>query len=252
MHLSKLVIVFNILIIIASNSFSQPLVTDRPDQTESAITIPKYSLQLETGFAYESLRENDISIDNYSLASTLIRYGLVEYLELRFGGSYLITTEVNTNYGLGNFLAGLKINFINEEGNSFAFGLLAQVLLPFGEASFNPPNVDPQLIAAISKSVSDRISIAANLGVFHSSLIEEVIYLYTGVVGLTFTNSLSMFLEIYGKITPSYTPIINFDGGFTYLLTNDFQLDLSTGKGISGVDSIWFLSSGISFRFMNL
>ncbi len=39
-------------------SLAQSIVTDRPDQTESAVSVPKGSMQIETGFimAYETVK----------------------------------------------------------------------------------------------------------------------------------------------------------------------------------------------------
>lgn len=235
-----------------ANVLAQSIVTDRPDRTESAITVPKNSLQFETGFAYENLTENEYSVDNYTIAGTLIRYGLAEILELRFGTAYLITTSESTIEGLGNFLVGTKINFATEERNSFALGLLAHVILPIGNAAFNPPDTDPQIIAAISKSLSEKLSIAGNLGATYSSFIEIMIYNYTAALNLSISEPLGMFLEAFGEINSSYSPVHNIDGGFTYLISENFQIDISGGKELSGVESFWFFSIGLSFRFLNL
>ena len=76
----------------------------------------------------------------------------------------------------------------------------------------------------------------------------EVVYLYTTAIGISFNNEFSSFIKVYGDFNASLKPIHNFDGGFTYLLSNNLQVDISGGKGISGVDSFWFLSTGFSFR----
>lgn len=240
------IILFNI------GLYSQSLVTDRPDQTESAVTVPLNSLQIETGFAYESLEENSIPIKNYSLASTLIRYGIIDFLELRFGGAYLITEEeININ-GLGNLFAGIKANFLTEDINPFDFALLVHSFLPIGSSAFKPEKAEPQVIAAVSKSISEEVSLSVNLGGRYSSLFDKMTYQYSAAMGISLTNKLSTFLEAYGNFTPSVSPIHNFDTGLTYLLSDDLQLDLSGGKGISGIESFWFVSTGVSLRFNNL
>ena len=240
------IILFNI------GLYSQSLVTDRPDQTESAITVPLNSLQIETGFAYESLEEISISIKNYSIAGTLIRYGIIDFLELRFGGTYFITEEeININ-GLGNLFTGIKANFLNEEINLVDFALLVHTFLPIGASAYKPEQVELQVIAAIAKSVFEEVSLSANLGGRYSSVFDKMIYQYSAAMGISLTNKLSTFLEAYGYFISSVEPVHNFDGGLTYLLSDDLQLDLSGGKGISGIDSFWFVSTGVSFRFNNL
>jgi hypothetical protein len=228
--------------------YSQELVTDRPDQTESAVTVPLNSLQIETGFAYEKFKENNISVENYSIAGTLFRYGLFENVELRIGTGYLINKADVSNDGFGDFLLGTKINFLTEENGPLDFGLLIHAALPIGDEAFKPENAEPELIAAISRSLSDRFSISANVGGFHDSSIEEIVYLYTGAFGLSLNDELSSFVELYGNFSTPFSPIHNFDGGFTYLLSDNLQLDVSGGKGISGTDSFWFVSSGVSLK----
>ena len=60
-----------------------PLITDRPDQTESAVTVPKKSLQIETGAVYEFDRIGSTEIRSLHFAKTLFRYGVTDCLELR-------------------------------------------------------------------------------------------------------------------------------------------------------------------------
>jgi hypothetical protein len=230
---------------------AQELITDRPDQTESAVTVPLGSLQIETGFVYESFHENSFDYENYSIAGTLFRYGLFENIELRFGTAYLINKAGVTNKGLGDFLLGTKINFIKEESGLFDFGMLIHAALPVGAEAFKPGYIEPELIASFSKTLSDRFSMGFNAGGSLNSATDELIYIYTGTVGIYLTDELSAFLELYASFSTKIFPEHYFDGGFTYLLSENFQLDISGGKGISGIENLWFISSGISFRLLN-
>jgi hypothetical protein len=241
-----------LLIIFSSQYSAQELITDRPDQTESAVTVPINSLQIETGFAYESLKENGFFVKNYSVAGTLFRYGLIKNIELRFGTGYLVSKTNGTINGFGDFLFGGKINFLTEEQSALDFGLLIHTSLPIGNETLNPDKFEPEMIAALSKSISEKFSISINFGGSHNSSIEEIIYLYTSAVGISLNDELSAFVELYGNISSPFTPVHNFDGGFTYLLSDNIQLDISGGKGISGIDLFWFISTGVSLRIDNL
>jgi hypothetical protein len=240
-----------------SQEFTNPLVTDRPDQTESAVTVPLHSTQIETGFTFESfkekvfvygdIREKNISVENYSIAGTLLRYGLEDNVEFRLGGGYLVQKSDDTYVDFDDIIVGLKINFFQEGSAPLDFGVLAHLIIPVYPL-FSLREIEPELIFAISRSISERFSVSANFGGSLDHQYVEIIYLYTLALGISLSDELGSFIEIYGNANESLTPVHNFDGGFTYLLSDNLQLDLSGGKGISGTDSFWFVSTGVSLR----
>lgn len=239
------------LLIFSQELLTQDLITDRPDQTESAVTVPLYSLQIESGFVYENIKDK-IPVDNYSIAGTLFRYGLTDKIEMRFGAGYLINKNDVTNSSFGDFLLGAKFNILTEEQAHFDFGLLLHTTLPIGDKILNPDKFEPELIAAFSSSVSDNLSISANLGGVNNASLQKIVYIYTGAVGLSLNEELGAFIEMYGNFLSAISPTHNFDGGFTYLLNDELQLDFSAGNSVSAVNKSWFISSGISVRFSNI
>jgi hypothetical protein len=228
---------------------AQELITDRPDQSESAVTVLPGSIQIETGFTFEKLTESNIELENYTIAGTLLRYGIIDDVELRFGTAYMITKAQSSLDGFGDFLLGTKINFLKENAQAFDFGILAHALLPIGSAAFNPSRVEPEVIGALSKSISDNLSASINFGGSWSSIIDETFLIYSAALGLAFNDRIAAFLEVYGNVFSSFAPIHNYNGGIIYLLSENLQLDLSGGNGISGLESYWFISSGLSMRF---
>jgi len=241
-----------VLLLLLNICFAQELVTDRPDQTESAIAVPIYTLQIETGLSYESLKESGIGISNYTFGGTLFRYGMFNNIELRLGTAYLVTTAQSTKNGFGDFLLGTKINLMREDYAPLDMGILAHALLPIGDAAFNPVNVEPEIIFALSKSVTERMSASVNLGSSWYSLIDEIYYIYSASTGYSLNDLSAIFIEVFGNLFTSYAPVHKFNGGFTYLVSNQIQLDISAGNAISGAESFWFISSGISLRFSNI
>ena len=66
------------------------LITDRPDQTESAFVIPAWRLQIETGFSKEWVNILDEESDGrMRYGATLLRFGLFDFMELRLGSDLL-------------------------------------------------------------------------------------------------------------------------------------------------------------------
>jgi hypothetical protein len=118
-------------ILVFNNSFSQEieipnvLITDRPDATEASSTVGKGTLQIETGAFYDSFTNNNVNFKNYTINTTLIRYGILENLELRIGWDFVegITTENNLKLnnitsGLSPLLLGVKIDVSKENARN--------------------------------------------------------------------------------------------------------------------------------------
>ena len=59
---------------------TEPIQTDRPDQTETPAIVPKGMFQVETGFSFQKNNKNN---NTNTLPSTLWKYGVNENFELR-------------------------------------------------------------------------------------------------------------------------------------------------------------------------
>jgi hypothetical protein len=68
-------------------------------------------------------------------------------------------------------------------------------------------------------------------------------------MGLTYR--LSCFVEFFGDIPTGSDerPANSFDGGLTFLMADNLQLDASSGAGLSDGADDWFLAVGLSVRF---
>ncbi len=79
--------------IITYESHGQKIITDRPDQTESSSTVPKKSLQIESGMLIKFVEEGDISLREIAIPTTLFRYGLSKVIEIRVANQYINIKE---------------------------------------------------------------------------------------------------------------------------------------------------------------
>ena len=46
-------------------------------------------------------------------------------------------------------------------------------------------------------------------------------------------------------------PANMFDGGFTYLIIDNFQIDVASGVGLSQEADDWFITAGATYRCPN-
>lgn len=229
------------------------MVTDRPDQTESANVMPVKSFQLETGFLFERYDKN---INNTTYNSSLLRYGLIENLEVRLGFEY-VGTNISLEggdfdkSGFGPLTLGAKV-FLREEGDGLPkLAFLSTLSIPnTGSSAFENNNLGADFRLNGEYSLNDALSFGANVGIAWSGVEGEdyAVGIYTAVIGMSLSEKLGAFAELYGFLPGEGKNDHRWDGGLTYAVNEDLQLDLSTGVGLSKVSPDFFISLGLSIR----
>lgn len=238
-----------------SEASLEPLVTDRPDVTESASTIAPGFIQIETGGAYESFEDNNIKLETYIYNTTLVRLGLLENLELRVGTSFIegVTTVnerklSNVTSGFTPVLVGTKISIIEEKGWKPQIALLSHLYLPFtASQDYKPETTGVDIIFAFAHSLSQKSSLSYNLGSRWQGDSEGASYLYSLSYGYSLSNKFGVYLEIYGNLPEDNKSNHFWDTGLTYLISNNIQLDATVGSGITKSQDL-LLSAGVSFK----
>jgi hypothetical protein len=252
-----IIIFFLFAIILKAQEASKEIETDRPDMTESGVVVPLGVFQFEDGFVLENQKTtlNDInnSTHNYTFSSLLTRIGILNNFELRIGGDYLyqatMTNNIQSNNsGFTNLLVGAKYQLMKEEINGQDFGLIMQFYLPSGNKSFGSKNIEPEILIAAGKSLTDIISISVNIGSHWNSQENQPAYLYSSSIGFSINESLDSFIELYGEASKRIQLKNNFDFGFAFRPINYFQIDVSAGNESFSDFNNWFVGAGISFK----
>ena len=239
-------------------SYPEELITDRPDATESPSVMSKGFLQIETGSFYEEFDYGDVKEKAFTFNTTLLRYGLLENLELRLGWDFQeITTQINgaelpdIQSGFTPLLVGAKVGITEENGILPKIGLLGHLYLPLAAGQdYRPETTGVDFRFAFDHTLNERSSIAYNLGAQWGDDSSEAAYIYTLVYGISLTNKLGAYAELYGDLPENSTANHYWDAGFTYLVNGDFQLDATVGSGIDNEQRI-LLSAGFSYRIKN-
>jgi len=232
------------------------LITDRPDQTESSTTVPFKSLQIETGFVLEKFETDLFKQTSYSYNTTLLRYGLLKNFELRLGLEYLgenvkikNTDSTNSISGLGTVYTGFKVKIAEEESWKPEIAFLGGLVLPFtANKDFKPEYTAANIRFAFSHTLSDRFSLGYNLGAEWDGETAIPGYFYSVALGIGLTDKLGMFVESYGLVPETGDAEHLVDAGFTYLVLQNFQLDISGGLGLNKNSIDNFISFGLSYR----
>ncbi|MDX1463459.1 MAG: transporter [Marinirhabdus sp.] len=236
----------------------EPMVTDRPDATESPLTVPKGYVQIEAGGFYTTYEENRLETEVYGYNTTLIRYGVLDNFEFRLGWNFE-ETRFNANgvenpnvlSGFSPLLAGMKVEIADEAGWKPQIGLLGHLYLPFTAGSdYRPETTGADFRFSFSNTLSDRSSIAYNIGAQWGNDSPEVAYVYTLAYGFAVTDQFGLYAEVYGDLPEDNRANHLWDAGVTYMLKPNLQLDATVGSSFTeGQDLL--LSAGASFRFPN-
>lgn len=229
-------------------SSQEKIITDRPDQTESSVSIPKGALQIESGILWESL-EDGLHINNFSHPTLLLRYGLFEILELRLVQEYnssniktLSDQKIAEIRGFGDLQLGAKVEILNREDMITQIGFLSHLVIPTAKDGLSNGTYSSINRFLISHSL-DFMDVGYNLGIDYTDS-ENYQFAYTLAFVFALSEKLGFFIEPYGEINQDSDISSNLNSGFTYLLNDEMQVDLSAGKGLN--HQMHFVSIGFS------
>jgi hypothetical protein len=234
----------------------EPLATDRPDFTDSPLTVPEGRVQLEAGATYGELDAPEADV--LSVGEILVRLGLAPEWELRIGVGSLV--EVDTprgdENGLSNAFLGAK--WFSESASRAIggdFGVLFGSSVPTGSDDVASDEWEPSVVAAAGWDLRGPYSLGVNAGYARpdgggGDQFDQ--FLASASLGYTFTQRVAFFVEVYAFSEESEGGDATFygDAGVTYLLGPNLQLDARLGTGLNDeANTDVFLGAGVSARF---
>ena len=238
---------------IYAQSSTPPLSTDRPDLTEAPDVGPLHFFQLETGIVLEKDKpESYVAMNSYSFATTLLRYGLAEGIELRLSGAFLREDiqdhkGISSEAGLADIGIGAKFHLLEENGIVPQAGLITVIDFPVGDKFFTEDEIIPGVVFAAAHNVTEWASLSYNLGARYRKD-QNSLYNYSLAMGIQPLKKIGVYAEIFGFIKKTSTPVHAFDLGMTYLVLSNLQLDTSYGLAISDIAADSFFNFGLSWR----
>lgn len=240
----------------------EPIVTDRPDQTEAPQLTPRGWFQFEFGVQSESDEDERLGSKVQALLynTTLWKYGLSNNVELRLITEFAeerrtVKTAANTDSstiltGFNPVAVGLKIALEKEDGILPDISLITHLELPYlGSEEFRPEFVIPRFRFLFAHTLSDQFTLSYNLGSEWEDGTSATTGIYTVSLGATLTERIAMFVEAYGFMKEKYYPDHRVDAGINYQLTNHVQFDASGGFGLNDISPDYFISAGLPLRF---
>ena len=243
-------LIISFILLISSHLSGQTINTDRPDQTESSATVPNKSLQIESGILIGFTEASGISQRQILAPTSLLRFGLFQFAELRF----VSQIEQFKNYNLGTDQLGIsdlelgtKIQLFRKDGIGTEVALLSHWVIPSGSSILSNGVNGTMNKLCISHSLGENLSIGYNLG-YNYFGIGQGNLMYSLAVGYSISNKVGVYIEPYGELTNLKTYVSNFDAGFTYLIHEQLQADFSFGIGLN--NKMNYAAVGISWLML--
>ena len=238
----------------------EPLVTDRPDFTEATVTVGRGVAQLEFGYTYFYDNAAGESVRTQSFGEPLLRYGvLADWLEFRIAlfpvqERTAVGAVSNTTAGTADLYTGFKIALTPQEGILPEMALIPQMNLPTGSPAFTSNNVEPGLNFLYGWEINDFVSTAGStqgnkrIDDSGGSFLEVA---QSWTVAYSLLDKLGAYTEWFA-LFPSGADTARvqqfFNGGFTYLITDDVQFDIRAGVGLNSAADDYFVGTGLSIR----
>lgn len=236
-----------------------PMSTDRPDAAETSEVVCHTHFQLETSFFYTHNKTTGVTDQTYSFP-TLLRYGLLEYLELRLETeivSIQTQTGSQTETGLNDLAIGTKLHLFDSENWIPSFGTLVHLSLPIGQSPFSSEAFEPTFKTLADWKLPLNFSLGTNAGmdipVQDSQGDKYTRFLYAVAVGhpLSFvSDDWGVFVEWAGAVPLKSNKLTEqtLDTGLTWGLSDSIQLDTVVQIGITRPTPDVAVGLGFSWR----
>jgi hypothetical protein len=235
-----------------------PLVTDRPDFTEASSTVGLGVAQLEIGYTYGFDDDGTDKTVTHSYVEPLLRIGiLADWLEFRIFQDVITQVENGVeDTGAVDLYLGFKIGLTPQEGILPEMALIPQMTVPSGSSDFGADEVLGGLNWIYGWEVCDRIGTAGSTQ-FNRNLDNQTNRAYTlwaqsWTIAYSLTDRWGAYTEWFALI-PHSADTANtehyFNGGFSFLVSNDVQWDIRAGVGLNDAAEDYFVGTGLSMRF---
>lgn len=240
---------FAILLLLSASQLSAQIVTDRPDQTESSSTVGKGNLQIESGLLLGFMGEESPSTRQLLIPTTLFRYGLTKGIELRLGSQFeTLKTGETSVQGISDIHLGAKFQIFQKEDSRTEIAFVSHLVVPTGSPEVSSTHYATINRLAVSHELNEKLGFAYNLGYNYAGT-GSGDFTYSMVLAVGVNEKVGVYIEPYGEVVNMEDFLSNINGGFTYLLNENLQLDFSFGTGIN--HHMNYIAMGCSWKLLS-
>jgi hypothetical protein len=239
------------------------LTTDRPDKTESPITVDAGHFQLEMDFAtytYDSTKHETTKA--WAIAPINVKVGVLNNVDLQmivetFNSQTTKDRDTGRTHrvsGFGDVTLRCKTNFWGNDRGFSAFGIMPFVKLPTAGDDLGNGGVEGGVILPLLLRLPADWEIGTEIEVDHAKNTAGGGYHQEFVQSVTVGHDIgkwSGYLELFSDVSnePHAGWVATFDCGVSYRLTRDLQLDAGVNIGLTSAADDLNPFVGLSVRY---
>ena len=218
---------------------------DRPGATTGVDVLPKGRLQWEMGMGYQQVRQNGATSYIWTLNTTLLRFGISDYAELRLQGDWKKEGgEIFDYNGSENVAIGAKAKLFDGWKFVPAVSLLGNIIIPSKRYDNMPNNWSSQMGLLCQNQLTSWLSLGyeGDLIWFDS---EKPIIFYGACLGFALNDRWQLIAEEYNYRYPDNTE--NWmELGVAWQLSRRVQIDVNTDVYLNDFKSFWSIAVGVA------
>ena len=226
--------------------------TDRPNASDATGLISHGDLQAEIGYFMENDVSNNQIFRNSTMPNVSIKYGLLNWLEIRFLSTIMTQafddgTQETKTFGITPITFSPKFKIMDREGFFSKLSATTSFTFPnVGSPSFQNKKLNPGVRLLMENSINKSITWTHNFGSDWDDN-SDANWIYTSSFSFALTDKIGAFTELYGKYNTTNNSYY-WDGGLTYLLKNNLCADVMVGAGLHPIAYDYFLSVGFAWK----
>lgn len=250
------------------NPWEERIETERHDFTQSAVTVGRGVLQVESGYSY-FYKDAEKLESSHTGPELMLRMGLSEDIEFRLRWNYAwkFIKDEEDEIGAEDIRYSLKLQLTRPEGESLMPTTAVEIrgTAPTGGDEFSPGAAQFSLDGIYQWQLTERCTLAGSSGFATNGfgdlgITPEEAYrnedfamiTQSAVVGLELTERNTGYVEWYGLFSTGLDEPLNlsfFDLGVDHYVTDNFVLDIRGGVGLTDDSDDVYIGVGGGYRF---
>lgn len=237
--------------------FQREMSTDRPDTTESPISVEQGAWQIESSlWSFSRDKVDGVKTDVFGLAEANIKYGITENQDIQLVVRPWVRETIRTagaptqtNEGFGDIDVRYKFNLWGNDGGKTAFGLMPFVTIPT-QTAVSGGEWEGGLIVPFAVELSDRVGLGlmGEIDRVWDGADHEWEFMHTAVLGIDLGHGFGLYLEYIGVSAPK-DYLATASGGITFASSENVQWDMGLTIGINDAAEDFGCFQGVSFKF---